>query len=86
MFNITQLVFRADTQGQVSESIKNYDRKHWCLWFPLQVSCDGADGCQPLPGDSDGAGPREAFLPALPDAVWNQTPTRSRHHTQGEAP
>ncbi|KAM7382058.1 hypothetical protein PAMA_012765 [Pampus argenteus] len=48
------------------------------------VSSDGADGCQPLPGDSDGAGPREAVLPALPDAVWNQTPACCRHHTQGE--
>ncbi len=51
----------------------------------LQVSSDGADGCQPLPGHSDGAGPREAVLPALPDAVRNQTPACCRHHTQGEA-
>ncbi|KAI4787528.1 hypothetical protein KUCAC02_036408 [Chaenocephalus aceratus] len=26
----------------------------------------------PLPGDPDGAGPRAAVLPALPDAVWDQ--------------
>lgn len=50
-----------------------------------QVSGDGAHGCQPLPGYSDGAGPREAVLPALSDALWNQTPARRRHHTQGEA-
>lgn len=50
----------------------------------LQVSSDGADGCKPVPGDSDGAGPREAFLPALPDAVWDQTPACCWHHSQGE--
>lgn len=50
----------------------------------LQVFGDGADGCQPVPGDSDGAGPRAAFLPALPDAVRDQTSACSWHHSQGE--
>lgn len=36
-----------------------------------------------MPGDSDGAGPREDVLPALPDAVWHQTSALGRHHTQG---
>lgn len=52
--------------------------------FSTQVSGDGADGRKPVPGDSDGTGPREAFLPALPDAVWDQTPACGWHHSQGE--
>lgn len=52
--------------------------------FSTQVSGDGADGRKPVPGDPDGAGPREAFVPALPDAVWDQTPARGWHHPQGE--
>eukprot|EP00064_Thunnus_orientalis_P000523 superscaffoldBa00000026_g524 len=45
---------------------------------------DGADGCQPVPGHSDGAGSREAVLSALSDVVWYQTPPRCRHHSQGK--
>lgn len=58
-----------------------------CLFEPssLQVPSDGADGRQPLSGDSDGAGSREAVLPALPDVVWHQTPARRRDHTQGKS-
>lgn len=37
-----------------------------------------------MPGDSDGTGPREDVLPAVPDVMWNQTPALSRHHPQGE--
>lgn len=36
-----------------------------------------------MPGDSNGARPRENVLPALPDAVRDQTSALSRHHTQG---
>lgn len=50
---------------------------------PSQLPCDGADGRQLVPGDSDGAGPREDVLPALPDAVWHQASSLGRHHTQG---
>ena len=49
-----------------------------------QVSRDGANGCQPVPGDPDGAGPREDVLPALPDALWHQAPACRRHHPQGK--
>ena len=55
-----------------------------CVWG-LQVPGDGADGRQPVPGDPDGAGPREAVLPALPDAVRHQAPARRRHHTPRES-
>lgn len=48
-----------------------------------QVPVYGADGCQPVPGDPDGAGSRAAVLSALPDAVWHQAPSRRGHHTQG---
>ena len=48
-----------------------------------QLPRDGADGCQLVPGDSDGARPRENVLPALPDAVWNQTSALSWHYSQG---
>lgn len=34
---------------------------------------DGVDGCQLMPGDPDGLGPREDELPAIPDAVRHQT-------------
>lgn len=36
-----------------------------------------------MPGDSDGAGPREDVLPALSDAVRHQTSALCRHHSQG---
>ena len=49
-----------------------------------QVPSDGADGCQLVPGDSDGAGPRENVLPALPDVVWYQTSALSWHYSQGK--
>lgn len=64
----------------------NKDDVKWMMITELsaQVPGDGADGCKPVPGDSDGAGPREAFLPALPDAVWDQTPACCWHHSQGE--
>lgn len=54
------------------------------LFLPCQIFGDGADGCQPVPGHSDGAGPREAVLPALPDVVWYQTPPCCWHHSQGK--
>lgn len=50
----------------------------------LKLPGHGADGCKSLPGDSDGTGPREDVLPAVPDVVWNQTPALSRYHPQGE--
>lgn len=37
-----------------------------------------------MSGDSDGAGPREAVLLAVPDAVWHQAPARCRNHPQGK--
>lgn len=48
-----------------------------------QLSSHGADGRQPVPGDSDGARPRENVLPALPDAVRDQTSALSGHYSQG---
>lgn len=36
-----------------------------------------------MPGDSDGAGPREDVLLALSDVVRHQTPALCRHHSQG---
>lgn len=57
----------------------------WVLLFLFcQVFSDGADGCQPVPGHSDGAGPREAFLSPLSDAVWYKTPPCCGHHSQGK--
>lgn len=63
---------------------KDEDEQLEGVCVSTQVSGDGADGREPVPGDPDGAGPREAFLPALPDAVWDQTPACGRHHSQGE--
>ena len=37
-----------------------------------------------MPGHSDGAGPREAVLSALSDAVRYQTPPCRWHHSQGK--
>lgn len=54
------------------------------LFFPCQILGDGADGRQPVPGHSDGAGPWEAVLFALSDVVWYQTPPCCRHHSQGK--
>ncbi len=55
-----------------------------CKRFLLcQILGDGADGRQPVPGHSDGAGPREAVLSALSNVVWHQTPPCCRHHSQG---
>lgn len=48
-----------------------------------QLPSNGADGCQPLPSHSDGAGPRAAVLSSVPDAVWNKTPPLRRDHPQG---
>ncbi|TKS85570.1 Mitogen-activated protein kinase 8B [Collichthys lucidus] len=45
---------------------------------------DGADGCQPVPGHSDGARPRETVLSALSDVVWYQTPPCCRYHSQSK--
>jgi hypothetical protein len=45
------------------------------------VSCYGADGCKPLPGDTDGLGPWEDVIPFVPNAVWHQTSPLSWHHT-----
>ena len=50
---------------------------------PRRVSGDGADGRQPVPGDTNGPGPRAHELPALSDAVWHQASPFSRHNTQG---
>uniref|UniRef100_A0A8C2HM42 Mitogen-activated protein kinase 8 n=1 Tax=Cyprinus carpio TaxID=7962 RepID=A0A8C2HM42_CYPCA len=44
---------------------------------------NGADGRQPLPSHSDGAGPRAAVLSAVPDAVRNKTPPLGGDHPQG---
>ena len=49
-----------------------------------QVSGDGADGCQPVPGDPHGPGPRENVLPALPDSLWHQAPALRWDHPQGK--
>lgn len=48
------------------------------------LSCNGADGCQSLSGDTDGLGPWEDVIPAVSNVVWYQTSPLSRHHTQGE--
>lgn len=48
-----------------------------------QLPSNGADGRQPLPSHSDGAGPRAAVLSAVPDAVWNKTPPLGGNHPQG---
>ena len=37
-----------------------------------------------MSGNPDGPGPRTHVLPTLPDALWYQTPTLGRHHTQGK--
>ena len=37
----------------------------------FQVLGDGAYGCQSVPGNTDGPGPRENVVPAVPDAVWH---------------
>lgn len=58
-------------------------KDHEPLLF-CQILGDGADGCQPVPGHSNGAGSREAVLSALSDVVWYQTPPRSWDHSQGE--
>lgn len=51
---------------------------------PGRVPGDGADGRQPLPGDTDGPGPREDELPALPDALRHQAFASRWNYTSGE--
>lgn len=54
------------------------------LFPPLpQLPSNGADGRQPLPSHSDGAGPRATVLSAVPDAVRNQAPPLGGNHPQG---
>lgn len=48
---------------------------------PGRVFSDGADGRQPLPGDTNGSRPRANVLPALPDAVRHQAPALGRDNT-----
>ena len=45
---------------------------------------DGADGREPVPGDTDGSGSRAHVLPALSDALRHQALTLGRYHSQGE--
>ncbi len=48
-----------------------------------QLPSNGADGRQPLPSHSDGAGSRAALLSAVSDAVRNKTPPLGGDHPQG---
>lgn len=66
-----------------SSKIQRLYRQINCQHAFFQVPSYGADGCQSVSGDSDGARPRENVLPALSDAVWYQTPALSWHHSQG---
>lgn len=70
---------------RLKTQLVNFPPKQLSDFFPrpAQLPCDGADGCQLVPGDSDGAGPRKDVLPALSDAVRHQTSALCRHHSQG---
>lgn len=50
-----------------------------------QVFGHGTNGCQPVPGDTNGAGPRTNVILTLPDVVWHQTPAFRWDHSQGES-
>ena len=52
----------------------------------LQVPCNGADGCQPVPGNTDGSGSRADVVPALPDALWHQASPLGWNHPQSTFP
>lgn len=66
-------------------SSRTVAHKHSLHLFPSsQVSGDGANGCQPMPGDPYGPRPREDVLPAIPDPLWNQAPALCWHNPQGK--
>lgn len=64
---------------------------HWttkCIYaaadvrgVPGRVFSDGADGREPLPGDTNGSRSRANVLFAVPDAVRHQAPALGRNHS-----
>lgn len=84
IFLFTPITFIIYTKSFALYTFFFYLASLLCICFhSFQVSGDGADGCQPLPGDPHGPGPREDVLPALPDPLWHPTPALCWHHPQG---
>lgn len=54
------------------------------LCFSIQLPGNGVNGCQPVPGHSDGAGPWENVLPSVPNALWNQASSLCGDYSQGK--
>lgn len=64
---------------------------HWttkCIYaaadvrgVPGRVFSDGADGREPLPGDTNGSRPRANVLFAVPDALRHQALALGRNHS-----
>lgn len=89
-------VIRNKVNFEARKGIVTYLR--WCcvssstqkitLWlcFFIQLPGNGVNGCQSVPGHSDGVRPWANVLSTVPNALWYQASSLCRNYSQGKGP